>query len=243
MVRKLFVLLLISCVAGLSACNRPINREAEKRVKAVLPDLLGPARQYSVRVDGGWDRTVRGKLRKVAIDGYDVELSTGLVVDQLRLDLDNVDVDLDRRRVRNVGTARFTAMIGKKTLDEFLAGESPEGETLRDTRVTLEDNNRVTIASKRVVLGVGVPFTVSGQVSVGGTQRIGFDAQGATVATIGVPGFVVDFLKNRFVSGVELRSLAFPVTLMDVQTRAGLLILSGTVDTTFLVLRTQEPRP
>lgn len=243
MIRKFAAGLLVFSLWGVAGCNRPINREAEKRVKAVLPELLGPARQYAVRVDGGWDRTVRGKLRKVAIDGYDVELSSGLIVDQLRLDLDNVDVDLDRKRVRSVGAARFTATIGKKTLDEFLAGESPEGETLKNTRITLEDNNRVTIASQRVVLGVGVPFTVSGRVSVGGAQKIAFDAQGATVATIGVPGFVVDYLKNRFVSGVELRSLAFPVTLTDVQTRSGFLTLTGTVDAAALLQRAQEPRP
>ncbi len=237
--RKFFYGLLVLIGLNLTGCNRPVNREAEKRVKAILPELLGPARQYSVRVEGGWDRTLRGKLRKVAVEGFDVELASGLLLDTLRLDLDNVDVDIDRSQVRSVGAARFTATISKKTLDEFLAGESPEGETLKNTRITLEDNNRVTIASQRVVLGVGVSFTVSGPISLAGTQRIGFDAQGATVAHVSVPGFVVNYLKDRFVNGIELKSLAFPVALQRVETRAGLLTLSGTVDAAAMLQRAQ----
>jgi len=240
MFRKLFRFLPLLLTLILPACNRPVNREAEKRVKAVLPDLLGPARQYSVRVDGGWDRTLRGKLRKVAVEGFDVELSSGLVMDSLRLDLQDVDVDIDRKQVRSVGAARFVATISKKTLDEFLAGESPEGETLKNTRVTLEANNRVTISSQREVLGVGVPFTVSGALSLAGAQRIGFDAQGATVARVPIPGFLVNFLKDRFVNGIELKSLSFPVELQSVETRPGLLILSGTADAAAMLKRAQS---
>src|SRR5258708_3885228 len=77
----------------LNGCGRAVNRSAERRIRDILPDLLGPARQYRAHVESSPDRTVQGRLASVTVDGDDVELPNGLLLDRLHLDLKGVEVD------------------------------------------------------------------------------------------------------------------------------------------------------
>jgi hypothetical protein len=227
------------CLAG---CGRAINRSAERRLREALPDLLGPARQYQVHVDSAPGSTLRGHMANVTINGDDIELRNGLLLDQLHLDLKGVDVDVDHGRLRNIQEAGFVAMVGEASLDEFLAGEAPAGETFRNIGFTLRDN-RVTIRGERVVLGVGVPFQITGPLQLAGPQRIRIDPQRLTLVGISLTGLPLRFLKSRFESAIDLSSLPFPVQLTSAQSTAGRLILAGTVDTTALLHQAQERSP
>ncbi len=221
-------------------CGRAINRSAERRIREALPNLLGSARQYQVHVDGAADRTLRGHLASVTIDGDDVQLANGLLLDQLHLELKGVDVDLNRGQLRHIQEARFTATVGEVGLDEFMAGEAPPGETYRNVRFTLR-NGLVTIRGERIVLGVGVPFALTGPLRLVGPTRIEIDPKHLTLVGIGISGLPLRFLKNRFESAIDLSSLPFPVQLTSVQAEMGRLTLSGTADTNALLLRAQEP--
>jgi hypothetical protein len=220
---------------GLTGCERAINRSAERKIRDALPDLLGPARAYSVHVSGAATRTAQGHLARVTVDGDDVDLSNGLLLDRLHLDLKNVEVDTGRRRVQRIGDVRFVATVGENSLDEFLAGESPEGEPIRNIRVLLESNNSVTLSADRVVLGAGVPFRLTGPLRIVGPQRIEIDPTRLTVIGIPLSGAPLRFLKQRFESAIDLSSMPFAVRLTGVQTQPGKLILSGTADVTSLL--------
>jgi hypothetical protein len=225
------LVLLFGLVAIVSGCTRAINHAAERRIRDELPDLIGPARRYQVRVEGSAGRAAHGRLQRVIVDGDDVQLSNGLLLDQLHLELKNVEADLDSKSLRHVDSARFTAVIGEAGLDEFLAGEAPEGETIRKTHVAL-DNNTVTLSAERVVLGVGIPFHVTGPLRIIGPQKIEIDSDRLTVAGLPISGLPLRFLKERFESAIDLSTLPLPVHVEAVQTTKGKLILSGTADVT-----------
>lgn len=221
----------------LMGCDRPVNRSAEGHIRRALPDIIGPARKYDVRVDGSWNRTINGRLSRVAIDGYDVQIANGLVFDHLHLDLKDVSVDTGQKRVKDVREVRFTVTVGKANIDEYLAGEAAEDDTIRRTRITLNPGNSVTLSAERVVLGVGVPFSLTGPLQIAGPQRIELDARRLTFIGIPIWGPPLNFLKTRFETGVDLSNLPFPVQLTDVRTETGQLILSGTADITSLLQR------
>lgn len=223
----------------LTGCGRAINRSAERRIREALPDILGSARQYRVHVANPPERTLRGRLADVTIDGDDVQLTNGMLLDTLHLDLKGVDVDLNHRQVRHIQEAQFTATVGEAGLDEYLAGEAPPGETFRDVHFTLRDN-LVTIRGARVVLGVSVPFQITGPLQLVSPSRIQIDPKHLTIIGISVSGLPLRFLKSRFESAIDLSTLPFPVQLSSVQTTAGKLTLSGSADTDALLLRTQE---
>ena len=219
--------LLVSCLG--IGCGRAINRTAERRIREALPALLGPARAYQAHVEGAQERTIGGNLARVLIDGDDVELSNGLLLDHLHLELEGVNYDRGHRRVRNVKSARFEATLSERSADQFLAGEAPQGERIRKARVTFGAGNRVTITAERVTLGVGVPFSLSGPLHIMG-QKLELDPNRLVVIGIPLTGAPMRFLIQRFEGGASLSMLPFPVQLTDVYTQPGTLTLSGTAD-------------
>lgn len=223
--------MLLCVVISMAGCGRAVNRTAERRVRDMLPSVLGPARVYRVHVANSPARTAQGHLSDVIIDGDDVAFRNGLLLDQLHLELKNVDVDIRRNKVRSIGEAHFTAALTEKSLDEFLAGEAPAGETIRGTHVHLGDQNIVTISAERMTLGVGVPFRLTGPIKLAGPAKIEIDATRMTVVGIPITGIPLKYLKRRFESAVDLTGIPFAVHLASLQTTPGKLTLSGTANT------------
>lgn len=232
------LILLLGLLLFASGCGRAVNRSAERHIRDELPEIVGPARQYRVHVSGDESHTAQGHLEAVAIDGDDVQMNNGLLLDQLHLDLKNVDVDLHHKQLHSVESARFVATIGEASLDEFLAGETPEGETIRNAHITLHDNT-VTLTAERVVLGAGVPFRATGPLKLRDSQHLELDPNRLVVVGIPITGVALRFLKERFESAIDLTRLSFPLTLTSVQTAKGKLILTGSAD---VVAMTQDAR-
>jgi hypothetical protein len=240
--RSVSAALLLLGVAALCGCTRTVNRTAERKIRDVLPDLLGPARQYRAHVDSEAGGTMAGRLAAVTIDGDDVQLPNGLLLDRLRLELKGVNVDTKAQRVRSVQEARFTATVGENSLNEFLAGEAPEGETIQKLHLTL-NNGRVTLAAERLVLGIGVPFRFTGPLHLLPPHRIELDPTRFVVVGLPITGQPLQFLKKRFESSLDLSTLPFPVEITGVTTTRGQLTLSGTADVTALLRSVQTSRP
>lgn len=238
--RVLSVVFLLIAVLSLCGCERAINRAAERRIRDALPTTLGPARAYRVHIANAPENTVAGHLNSVTVDGDDVQLSNGLLVDQLHLELSGVDVDTDHGRVRSIQSAHFSATIGQKTLDEIMAGEEPEGETLRKIHVLLADRNMVTLSAERVVLGLGVPFRLTGPLRVAGPQRIEIDPNRLIVIGIPITGVVLKFVKQHFEHSVDLSALPFPIEVTEVRTTPGQLTLIGTANMSAFLQQVQK---
>lgn len=234
---SLEILFVLGCLFALSACSRPINRAAERRIREALPDLLGPARRYQVHVSGAPLDTTAGKLAAVIIDADDVQLPNGMLLDHLNLDLRKVDYDLDHRHLRRVASAAFRIDVGQATLDEYLAGEMPRGETVRHVRVSLRSLDQVAISGERIALGVGVPFQLTGPLRIAGPTRIAFDPKGLALVGVPIPGLIVDFFKDYLVRAVDLSHLPFRVRLSAIHVDAGRLSLLGAADTDALIYR------
>lgn len=232
----------IGCLILISfaGCGRAVNRTAERRIREALPDLLGTARQYKVHVEGSAERTIGGRLSRVTVDGDDVELSNGLLLDHLHLDLQGVDYDTRRRQVRAIKEAHFQATLSSNTLDVYLAGESPPNETLRHPRVTFGAGNEVTIAAERITLGIGVPFRLTGPLRIAGPRRLEIDPTRLVVVGIPFTGAILRFLVQRFEGAGDLSPLPFPVQLTGVQTAPGTMTLSGTADVAAILKRAQK---
>jgi len=212
-------------------CGRTVNRSAERHIRDLLPDLIGNARQYRVHVDGAAGASALGKLESVTVDGDDIQMANGLLIDHLHLEMKNVDADVEHRKLRSVGSAKFTASIGEAAIDEFLAGESPDGEpdSLRNVHITMR-KNQVTLSAERVLLGVGIPFRAYGPLRLSGPHRIELDPTRLVVIGIPVTGAPLDFLKRRFESAIDLSSLPVPILLDSVRTDSKTLIITGAPD-------------
>ncbi len=215
------------CLAG---CARPINRAAERHIREALPDLLGPARQYQVHVEGAPGRTMRGKLARVTVEADDLQLSNDLLLDHLHLDLRGVDYDTQQQMLRHIDSADFRATISQTSLDEYLAGESPPEEPIRNIRVTLRAGDQVILRAERVTLGIGVPFQLAGPMRLAGPTRIEIDPTRLVVIGLPITGAPLRFVKSHFESALDLSALPFHVRLSGIETTPGKLTLIGAAD-------------
>jgi hypothetical protein len=236
------VLALLGLWALLVGCGREINRAAEQKIADSLPDLIGPARKYQVHITNPADRTLRGKVSRVVIDGTDVELSNGLLLDAFHAELKDVDFDTKRKKVNSIKEIRFQATLGEASIDEFLAGETPPGETIRKVRVTFGEGNRVSIAAERVTVGVGVPFTATGPLRILSPTRLELDPTRLVVVGVPIEGVPLRFLKERFEGSLDLGSLPVAPSLTEVRTTPGKLILSGTLNPAPFLQHTPDTR-
>ncbi len=234
---RLISIIVTVAVVFTLGCGRAINRAAERRFRDSLPNVIGPARSYRVHVTGSAEDTLGGHLSDVSVDGEDVLLHGSLRLDTLHLVLKGVEVK--GKNVTHVRSALFTATMEEASIDEYLAGEAPEDEPLRGTRVTLSDNNLVTITSERVVLGIGIPFHMTGPIRLNGDQLVEIDPSRLVVAGIPISGRPLNFLKRRFETAADLSTLAFPIHLTAIQSTRGKLIISGIADISEILRRNQ----
>lgn len=236
---------LVGLLLGLFAlcgCTRAVNRTAERKIRDVLPDVLGPARQYKAHIDSAPNRTMAGHIAAVQIDGDDVQLPNGLLLDHIHLDLKGVEVDTKAQLVRSVADAQFTATVGENSLNEFLAGEAPDGETIQKLNLTLHPG-KVTLAAERVVLGLGVPFSFTGPLRVKPPNRIELDPTRFVVIGIPISGKPLQFLKTRFENSLDLSALPFPVEIRSLTPTQGHLTLAGKADVATLLRSAQASKP
>lgn len=233
------LLSILSALLLLAGCGRSINRAAERRIRDLLPAMLGEARDYQVRVSSAPERTLRGRLANVRIEGADVQLANGLLLDRLTLNLRGVEVDTRQKRVHRIGQAQFQATLREASLDEYFAGEAPQGESIRKIRIALEPDASVILTAERIVAGVGVPFRIQGTFRIAPPCRIELDPERLTVVGVPIGGIVLRFVKSRLEAAFDLRALPFPVSLTGVRAIRGALHLTGTVDTAALLERIQ----
>ncbi len=220
----------------------------------MLPEILGSARAYRVHIDNAPQSTLRGRLANVAIDGDDVQLGNGLILDSLHLDLRGVDFDTGSRQLRSIRETRFRAIIGMVNLDEFVTGLAVEhsgknantaggmaisDEPIRNIRISAGANDMVTISADRIVLGIGIPFRLTGPIHIVPPRRVELDPKRLVVVGIPFTGQPLRLIEQSFESSVDLSALPFPVVLNEVHTAPGTLTLSGTADVSVLLERRQ----
>ena len=102
-----WAVVLVGMLTLAAGCGRVVNRTVERRIREALPRTFGPAKEYRVHVASPMGRTLRGQLGSVTVDGDDVELPHGMVLDALHIDLKDVDVDVKQRKLREIRESRF----------------------------------------------------------------------------------------------------------------------------------------
>lgn len=228
-IRGLLLLLLPALLIG---CGRTINRTAERKIRDALPGYIGPARIWRAHVDSPADSTLKGYLKSVTIDGEDVQLRQTIVCDSLHVEMRDALVDTGKQNLKAVGLTTFTAVIGERSLNEYLLrAKPPEDDPIRLKRVDLRRDS-LTIDATRYLLGHDWPFTITVEPRLTSDTRLTFDP--ARMSVLGLrlplPRTTLRWLARHMDTGFDFSTLPFPVHIARFAVEDGRVTLAGTAD-------------
>jgi hypothetical protein len=215
-----------------AGCSRTINRTAERKVRDALPSYIGPAKVWRAHVDNPVERTLKGKLRNVTIDGEEVQLAEQIACETLHIELQDVVVDTKRQRLQSIGQATFLAVINEADLNDYLQrNPPPEEEPVRIKRVHLR-KGAIQSEATRWLLGRAWPYTITAQPRLESATRLKFDPDRMTVLghRVMLPASALRWLARRLDQGFDFSSLPFPVQISQFSVESGKIRLEGTAD-------------
>ncbi|MCC6731242.1 MAG: DUF2993 domain-containing protein [Chthonomonadales bacterium] len=213
-------------------CTRPINRAAERRIRDALSRYVGPARAWRAHVDNPAERTVRGRIGRVSIEGERVGMGQNLVLDTLEIEMRDVDVDVGSSRVRSIGPTSFRAVVREADLNAYLrSAEDGSDAAARVERVELR-NGALRISATYAVLGGRVPFRATVAPRLAGPTRLEFDPRRMSVAGVPVPlpAGVLAWLARRLDAGFDFGALPFPLRVTAFTVADGAITVDGNAD-------------
>lgn len=225
-----------------AGCSRTINRAAERRIRDILPEVVGPARSWRAFVRSSPVNTVRGRLGDVNIEGEDVELAGIVRCSKLRLNLREVAVDTLQGELESVAATHFEAVIDESAVNDYLkANPPPADEPVRIESVRLLDG-RIYARGTRWLLGRAWPFTASVEPELVSGTRLVFDPLRITVVGLRVPlpASWLSWLARRLSDGFDFRELPFPVRIRRFDVRRGHLLIQGTADVAEILRRSRD---
>jgi predicted small secreted protein len=239
---KRLPLLCAVCLAAFAAagCNTVpgvVGRDIADR----LPALLGPADHYDAQVRGSIFDLARGKIDSVHIHGDNVQLTPALHVFTFDADATNIHADPRTQQIESVGRTSFTVVLDQSDMDNYLQSARPNDYN-RGTRILL-NNSDISYAGSVGVLGIGVPFSVTGTLAPrsGDPAQMDFVPSRASIARLTIPEGLVRAAVSRVNPVVDLSRMSYPVRIQSSQVQDHLLRIDGSADLSSLVGATATP--
>src|SRR5688500_6796251 len=131
MPNRSFILLAVTVPLLTAGCTRPVNRAAERKIRDALPKFIGPARVWRAHVENSPERTARGRLSQVTIDGEDVDLRKTIRLNRLHIEMREAVVNVNRARLKSVGQTTFQAIVSERDLNDYLRSASSPDDSVR----------------------------------------------------------------------------------------------------------------
>lgn len=198
-----------------------VRRKVERRVERRLPGLLGPADRYQVRILDTRDaELVKGRARRVELEGDRIRARGQMLVDSLRLTLLDLRYTGGERYPVSIGRSDLQVEFTDDALNEYLAAYQARYQP----SVRFEPD-RVHVRMVYGFLGTPTPISAVGRFQVEDGVRLVFDAEKVDLSLINQPGFGERFVEERVNPLLDMTEIDFParlesVTVLDGRIRA-----------------------
>lgn len=212
---------LAGLVIFLAGCaNKIVSNVIERRVEEKLPDLIGRADSYEVKVHGGTVAMARGRIQEMTITAAGVQAMDGLKIDDLRVLIKDIIADASTGEVKSLGSVRFIASVSEKSINNYFDKTDRKG-----IRIELLRGSLVAYAKPRV-LGIPAAVKVTGMLVPDG-GRLNFRIDKLKVIGVNVPSIAEDVVEKRINPVVDLSATPFSPRLESVEMFPKILRISG----------------
>ncbi len=220
--RRLIAILLAA--GSLAGCSTGLVRpRVEKGIEKALPDYIGPAREYDVKVEGSERELLRGDIDALHITGRDVQITENLLVGSLVVDMTGVRADTSTRKLKSVESTTFRGTVTEKAVNDYVNASRPEG---KEMHIDLEKGS-LTVTARPSFHGIGAEVKITGKPRIEGGSRVSFVADKASLSIVPVPASIVNLLLERVNPVLDLGKMKFPVTLTSVIVKKDAVDLAG----------------
>lgn len=210
--------------ALLSGCAGDLIRsKVENGIENSLPEYIGPALKYSVKVSGPSEPMLRGKIKHLHIEGDEVQIAPSLTVDHLIVDMDDVEADVAKKQIRRVRQTIFEAHISEDSVNRYMVTTRAAS---KDLRVSF-GKGTVTVTVYPSFLGIDTEFRITGRPEIVQGSKVRFIADRAMLAKIPVPSFLVNKVLDHVNPVLDLSEMKFPVVLSGMTVKEGAIVIKG----------------
>lgn len=216
---EVWLLMFLLAIAG---CTGPFGR-IEHSIEARLPEVVGPAEAYDVRISRSIARTLRGTVGWLEIDGRNVRPNGMVNLDRVEVRLEGVRVDHQRGRVQEIEEARVRVRVSAASIDAYLQSRNSE---LAEVRVEFLPNRlRLTIPAS--LAETDGPLVIEGRPVLAGPDTVNWEASRIATLRDAVPEEGLRKLEEILNPIVDLSRMRFPVELMQVSVTPEGLTVAG----------------
>lgn len=208
-------------VLALCTCGCMRNL-VEQKIAERLPDLIGPARRYSVNL--GTTSTLQllqGNIKQIHISGDRVKIKHNPVIN--RLDITSRDISY-HKKLRHIGQTEFQAQILESDLNAYLSGKDLP---LKQPRIILREQGLTLQGNYPLILQQMLPVSLEGNLQLQERTRINLIIDRLKIAGIGVPSFVIAVLEQKLNPLADLRTSQLPLLINRITLASGNLELDG----------------
>ena len=222
--RRLLALLVVVLIAG---CSGGIIRpRVEDGIRDALPDYIGPAKDYNVRCDGESTAMIGGLIKRLHIEGKDVQVDPNLLVSRLTVDMYEVHFNPTNRRLKSVESTSFEAVVTEKAVNRYIE-KTRESES--QLGVELQPG-KILVRFVPNIGGLDVLIAVAGTLSVAEGNKLNFEADKASVAHLPIPSLVANKVLDRVNPVLDMSAMKFPVTLSGISINKGSVSIKGAME-------------
>jgi len=223
-VRPSLAIVLPACLA-LAGCGvgQSVQTIVAHKIADALPQALGPASHYYVRVSGNALGLARGRAHGVFIYGQDVQLTPAVTLDTLTLNARDIVFDAKSRQVQSIGSASFAASLGQAHLTEYLLQARPN-LTVTLGASDLQATLPVSVGPLQTTVSVRGTLVPTAP----GASTLNFVADRARLGVLPVPAFAVNAALEAVNPILDLSRVKVPVGVQSADVEGGMLTIRGT---------------
>lgn len=185
-----------------------------------------PADAAPERVETGFDLIIKD----ARLDAHEVRFGDLITLEEVRLTGTGIGIRTQPESALSVAELNGTLVVTESALNRLLAGRALD--SLRDLEVAML-NGRVRISGKyTMLLGLGVPFTLTAVPEIEGGARLRLDPRQISVMGPALPGFVAEIIGEHanaaLAKAFDSTRLPLPVRLTGLTVETGRLLLTAT---------------
>ena len=217
-----FLLLILFVLAGCGAKKSSV----EKDLSRLAPEAIGIADSYKVKLGGSKGDMVR----RVQVDGVNVQPVAHLVAPEFSLTLSDVQVQKDPFRILGTSSSLFSMRLTEKSINDYLKETNRVNvRGMRNISVRfLKDTMQVTAIT--TVLDRDVELLTNGLLQpLAGTQLV-YLPQTVSVGGLDVPATIQQELAARINPVIDMAPFRFAPRITAVTVKAGEVVIEGTAD-------------